>query len=166
LLPDPPAWRWDASEFRRWARGQTGLPLADAAARELARTGVTSNRCRQCSASLLACDLRLDWRAGAELYECLLVDHEWSANRGNWAYVAGVGAGGKARRFRTAAQGLRYDPGGTFVRAWVPELAAAPSTELAHQPWLAAAEGEAGAAEPWAGWAEYPAPMVPPETQC
>ena len=31
----------------RWAVGETGLPLVDAAMRELVATGYTSNRCRQ-----------------------------------------------------------------------------------------------------------------------
>lgn len=33
--------------------------------------------------------LRLDWRLGAALFECLLVDCDWALNWGNWAYVSG-----------------------------------------------------------------------------
>ena len=49
-----------------WVSGRTGLPLVDAAIRELGATGYMSNRCRQNCASLLSKDLRLDWRLGAE----------------------------------------------------------------------------------------------------
>lgn len=92
---------YDASRRRRWATGHTGLPLVDAAMRQLQQTGSTarvqlrsqrrrvphvfralrgsgycSNRVRQNAASLLAKDLRLDWRAGAEWFQWLLTDHE------------------------------------------------------------------------------------------
>jgi len=62
--------------WRRWATGHTGLPLVDAAMRQLQQTGYCSNRVRQNAASLLAKDLRLDWRAGAEWFQWLLTDHE------------------------------------------------------------------------------------------
>jgi deoxyribodipyrimidine photolyase len=48
----------------RWAQGRTGLPFVDACMRELAATGYMSNRGRQNVASLLAKELRQDWRMG------------------------------------------------------------------------------------------------------
>ena len=44
--------------------------------RALRCSGYCSNRVRQNAASLLAKDLRLDWRAGAEWFQWLLADHE------------------------------------------------------------------------------------------
>ena len=35
-------------------------------------------------------DLRLDWRQGAEVFESLLIDHDWAVNTANWAYFAGA----------------------------------------------------------------------------
>eukprot|EP00955_Chlamydomonas_euryale_P023143 244032-Chlamydomonas_euryale.AAC.1 len=67
-------WRSDRAEFRRWAAGTTGFPFVDACMRELGATGWMSNRGRQNVASFLAKALRLDWRWGAELFECLLLD--------------------------------------------------------------------------------------------
>ena len=43
--------------------------------RELAATGFMSNRGRQNVASYLALDLQLDWRAGAAVFEELLLDY-------------------------------------------------------------------------------------------
>ncbi|KAJ3764523.1 hypothetical protein FB446DRAFT_796080 [Lentinula raphanica] len=44
--------------------------------RELALTGYTSNRTRQNCASFLAKWLGIDWRLGAEWYECMLIDYD------------------------------------------------------------------------------------------
>jgi hypothetical protein len=49
-----PEWQRDPGLFRRWAHGTTGLPFVDAAMRELAATGFTSNRARQNVSSFLA----------------------------------------------------------------------------------------------------------------
>ena len=35
-------------------------------------------------------DLEVDWRLGAEIFESLLVDHDWAVNTSNWAYFAGA----------------------------------------------------------------------------
>eukprot|EP00536_Pseudo-nitzschia_multiseries_P005101 jgi/Psemu1/285541/fgenesh1_pg.93_\ len=108
---------WEA-----WATGNTGLPLVDACMRELIETGYASNRVRQNAASVLAKDLRLDWRAGAEWFQFLLSDHCVAANWGNWLYFSGVGPDPKQRHFCTVSQAAKYDPDGTYVRKWLPEL--------------------------------------------
>ena len=120
--------------------------------RELAQTGHCSNRARQNAASLLAKDLALDWRAGAEWLQWLLADHEVSANWGNWAYFAGVGADPKQRHFRTVSQAAKYDRTGAYVRRWLPELAAAGSAEAALRPFAHGVEG-------------WPTPLVDPASQ-
>ena len=108
----------------RFIRGQTGIGLIDASQRELFLTGWTSNRARQNVASFLAKHLGIDWRIGAEWYECNLMDYDVSSNWGNWQYVAGVGNDprGDARVFNPVKQALDYDPHGEYIRAWVPEL--------------------------------------------
>ena len=52
--------------------------------RELAATGLTSNRLRQIVAIYLLNDLAYDWRAGAAWFESQLVDFDVSSNQGNW----------------------------------------------------------------------------------
>ena len=63
-----------------------------------------------------------DWRAGAELFQWLLCDHDVSANWGNWQYFSGVGADPKRRHYRVVSQALKFDPRGEYVKAWLPEL--------------------------------------------
>ena len=140
-----------AEAWVRWATGRTGLPLPDAAMREMMQSGYCSNRVRQNAASVLTKDLGIEWRAGAEWFQWLLADHDVAANWGNWAYFAGVGADPKQRHFRTVSQALRYDATGEHVRRWLPELKGV-SDEAALRPF---AHGVAG----------WPEPLVDPASQ-
>lgn len=120
--------------FERWRTGTTGVPLVDAAMRELNATGWVSNRARQVAASFLALTLGVDWRRGARYFEDRLVDHDPALNWGNWVVVAGLRTkGARLNRFNAAAQGRKHDPSGDYVRRWVPELAGL--AEGAHEPW-------------------------------
>ena len=109
-------------DWIKWSMGDTGLPLVDAGIKELTSTGYLSNRVRQNVASVLTKDLLIDWRAGAEWFQFLLVDHCVGANWGNWLYFSGVGPDPKQRHFRTVSQALRYDRDGTYVKKWLPKL--------------------------------------------
>ena len=110
--------------LERFLNGTTGMGLIDASLREVYLTGYTSNRARQNVASFLSKHLYIDWRLGAEWYECLLVDYDLSSNWGNWQYVAGVGNDprGQARIFNPVKQAFDYDPHADYVKAWVPEM--------------------------------------------
>lgn len=136
--------------WRRWARGATGLPLIDAGMRELRATGYLSNRCRQNCASVLAKDLKLDWRCGAEYFQWLLIDHDLGSNWGNWRYFSGVGNDPKQRHFCSISQGMKYDADATFIKMWLPALAAFSPKEAHLSPFRAdgsshvADSGEAG----------------------
>lgn len=119
-LSEPP---WDADEMlNKWKRGLTGMPLVDANMRELAATGYLSHRGRQAVASYLTLDLALDWRRGADHFESALIDFDPCTNYGEWARAAAVVPAGPVERFRTVAQARRYDPGGDYLRYWLPEL--------------------------------------------
>ncbi|KAJ8114119.1 hypothetical protein OPT61_g3930 [Boeremia exigua] len=109
--------------FCRFRSGRTGVGLIDASNRELFLTGYTSNRARQNVASFLASHLEIDWRIGAEWYECMLIDYDVPSNWGNWQYVSGVGNDPRQGRvFNPVKQALDYDPQGAYIKAWVPEL--------------------------------------------
>lgn len=126
----------------RFNAGRTGMGLIDASQRELMHTGYTSNRARQNVASFLAKHMEIDWRYGAEWYEMLLVDYDVSSNWANWQYVAGVGNDprGAARIFNPVKQAFDYDKEGTYVRAWVPEVASFENLENVFQAWTASKE--------------------------
>ncbi|ORY83309.1 DNA photolyase, FAD-binding/Cryptochrome [Protomyces lactucae-debilis] len=116
----------DSREAMRWKEGTTGVGIVDAAMRELKATGYLSNRARQIVASFLTKDLNVDWRIGAEYFEEKLIDHDPSANYGNWQYQAGVGNDPRtSRRFNPAKQAHDYDPDGAYIKTWCPEVAKA-----------------------------------------
>ncbi|MCS7296831.1 MAG: DASH family cryptochrome [Bacteroidia bacterium] len=116
-------WRHDMQLFQAWIEGNTGYPIIDAAMRELKATGWTSNRARQIVASFLTKNLFIDWRWGASYFEVQLIDYDVYSNWGNWLYQAGVGTDGRGFRwFDPVRQAKLYDPEGSFIRLWVPEL--------------------------------------------
>ncbi|ETI23118.1 hypothetical protein G647_04915 [Cladophialophora carrionii CBS 160.54] len=126
-----------ATMLDRFLRGTTGTSLIDASQRELFLTGYTSNRARQNVASYLAKHLGMNWKLGAEWYECMLTDYDVSSNWGNWQYVAGVGNDprGEARVFNPIKQCCDYDPRGEYCKAWVEELRGLDDPQEIFQPW-------------------------------
>ena len=120
----------------RFLQGATGTSFIDASMRELFLSGYTSNRLRQNVASFLVKHLGVDWRYGAEWYECMLVDYDLSSNWCNWAYVAGVGNDPReARVFNPVKQAHDYDPQGEYVKTWMEELRSLNDPEIIFQPW-------------------------------
>lgn len=122
--------------LERILNGTTGMGIIDASQREVYHTGYTSNRARQNVASFLTRHMGLDWRLGAEWYECCLVDYDLSSNWGNWQYVGGVGTDPRdSRMFNPVKQAHEYDPRAEYVKAWVPELRAVEEPAHAFQAW-------------------------------
>jgi deoxyribodipyrimidine photo-lyase len=131
-----PRWQDDPVRLQRWIDGETGIPFIDANMLELKHTGFMSNRGRQNVASFLAKDLFVNWQMGAEYFESMLLDYDPCSNYGNWNYVAGVGSDPRENRyFNILTQARRYDPDGTYVKHWIPQLAPLPP-EKVHQPEL------------------------------
>lgn len=140
------AWRSDASLLEAWQRGKTGVPIVDAGMRELWRTGFMHNRVRMIVASFLAKHLRLDWRCGARWFWDTLVDADLANNTLNWQWVAGCGADAAPyfRIFNPVLQSRKFDPQGTYLRRWLPELARLSERHI-HAPWEAPQEALAAA---------------------
>jgi deoxyribodipyrimidine photo-lyase len=109
--------------FKAWKRGKTGYPLVDAGMRELWHTGWMHNRVRMVVASFLVKHLLIDWQAGAAWFWDTLVDADLANNTLGWQWVAGCGADAAPyfRIFNPAIQADKFDPGGDYVRRWVPE---------------------------------------------
>ena len=147
-------WRRDDAGLRAWTRGQTGVPIVDAGMRQLWQTGWMHNRVRMIVASFLIKHLLIDWRDGERWFWDTLVDADLANNAANWQWVAGCGADAAPffRIFNPVLQGEKFDPGGAYVRRFVPELAQVPD-KFIHRPWDAP-ENTGG---PPAG---YPAPIV------
>lgn len=132
------AWRYDQADLNAWKLGKTGLPVVDAAMRQLAQSGWMHNRARMIVASFLVKDLLIDWREGEKWFAEQLVDADPAANNGGWQWSAGTGtdAAPYFRVFNPVLQGQKFDPDGAYVRKWVPELSAFPPS-LIHKPWEA-----------------------------
>ncbi|KII91082.1 hypothetical protein PLICRDRAFT_52750 [Plicaturopsis crispa FD-325 SS-3] len=157
------AWKSPASAqpaIARFLEGRTGMGLVDASMRELFLTGYTSNRARQNVASFLAQRLGIDWRVGAEWYECTLVDYDVSSNWGNWQYVAGVGndprGGGEGRVFNQVKQGHDYDLRGEYMKSWVEELRPVKRVEGVWSAWVLSERERAEAGLKGLQWVEEP----------
>lgn len=122
-------------EIQAWKDGRTGYPVVDAAMRQLAHEGWMHNRARLLAASFLAKTLYVDWRTGARHFLGLLVDGDIANNQLNWQWVAGTGTDSRPNRvLNPVRQGLRFDPDGSYVHRWVPELAELPAPRV-HEPW-------------------------------
>jgi len=132
---DAMPWTDDPDGLAAWTEGRTGFPIVDAGMRELAATGWMHNRVRMLVASLLTKDLLVAWPTGERVFWDLLADADPGNNVLGWQWVAGSGADAAPyfRIFNPAAQGERFDPDGTYVRTWVPELARMPGRWI-HRP--------------------------------
>ncbi|MEZ5924746.1 MAG: deoxyribodipyrimidine photo-lyase [Hyphomicrobiaceae bacterium] len=133
-------WQEDADLLRAWQKGATGYPIVDAGLRELWQTGWMHNRVRMIAASVLVKSLLVPWQAGERWFWDTLVDADMANNAAGWQWVAGSGADAAPyfRIFNPVSQGRKFDPEGTYVRRWVPEIAGLPDT-LVHAPFEATA---------------------------
>ena len=132
------AWRDAPEDLQAWQHGRTGIPIIDAAMRELWVTGWMHNRARMIVASLLTKNLLIDWRAGATWFWDTLVDADLANNIAGWQWTAGCGADAAPyfRVFNPVLQAEKFDPKGDYIRRWLPELARLQGKAL-YAPWEA-----------------------------
>ncbi|MDZ4167225.1 MAG: deoxyribodipyrimidine photo-lyase [Coriobacteriia bacterium] len=152
-------WANDPGGVAAWREGQTGYPIVDAGMREMAATGWMHNRVRMLVASFLTKDLLAPWQTGERTFWQHLTDADAGNNTLGWQWVAGSGADAVPyfRVFNPVTQGDRFDPDGTYVRTWLPELADVPNQWI-HQPWEAPDDVLAAAGVTLDG--TYPAPVL------
>lgn len=133
-------WSNDATHYHVWTRGMTGYPIVDAGMRQLWRHGFMHNRVRMIVASFLVKDLMIDWRRGESWFRDTLIDADPASNAASWQWVAGSGADAPPffRIFSPVLQGEKFDPDGSYVREFVPELGALDS-KFVHKPFQAPA---------------------------
>jgi deoxyribodipyrimidine photo-lyase len=116
------SWRGDEDALAAWREGRTGVPLVDAAMRQLLREGWMHNRARLVVGSFLTKHLGLDWRHGAAHFSAHLVDGDVANNALNWQWVAGTGADTRPyRKLSPQRQAERHDAEGIYVRRYLRE---------------------------------------------
>jgi deoxyribodipyrimidine photo-lyase len=134
--PYRPQWRqfpWHNKPewLEAWTEGLTGVPIVDAAMRQLKGSGWMHNRCRMIVASFLVKDLICDWRLGEAAFMARLVDGDLAANNGGWQWSASSGMDPKPLRiFNPASQAAKFDPEAIYIRHWLPELAHVATADL------------------------------------
>ncbi|MGE8688430.1 MAG: deoxyribodipyrimidine photo-lyase [Achromobacter sp.] len=118
-------WRHAPEDLRAWQQGRTGIPIVDAAMRQLLALGWMHNRLRMVAAMFLSKNLLIDWREGEAWFMSQLVDGDLASNNGGWQWSASTGADAVPyfRVFNPLSQSRRFDPEGAFLREWLPELA-------------------------------------------
>lgn len=131
-------WVKNVDYLRAWQKGQTGVPMVDAGMRELWQTGYMHNRVRMIVASFLVKNLRLHWHHGERWFWDTLVDADLANNSASWQWVAGCGADAAPyfRIFNPVKQGQKFDPDGSYIRKYIPKIAALPDKYL-FSPWEA-----------------------------
>jgi deoxyribodipyrimidine photo-lyase len=154
LKPELRAMRYDdgpaAEELvRAWEQGRTGFPIVDAGMRQLLGQAYVHNRVRMIVASFLVKDLHQEWTRGARYFLRHLVDGDLASNNHGWQWVAGTGTDASPyyRVFNPVTQGRKFDPDGSYVRRWVPELRDLDAAHV-HEPWTAPGGIPAGYPEP------------------
>jgi deoxyribodipyrimidine photolyase len=119
-----------------WREGRTGIPMPDAAMRELATTGWINFRLRQMVTSYGVQLLQLPGSevggALAEMFDDYEPGITWpqvALNDGTMMQDRGP------RILNPVKQGHDLDPTEAYVRQWLPELESVPAG-FAHEPWL------------------------------
>lgn len=128
-------WPGNKNNFSLWCNGMTGYPIIDAAMRCFNQTGWMHNRLRMIVASFLTKDLLVDWRKGESWFAQNLLDFDLAANNGGWQWCASTGCDAQPyfRIFNPITQSKKFDPTGSFIRQYLPELKSF-SNKLIHWP--------------------------------
>ncbi|WP_345242886.1 FAD-binding domain-containing protein [Pontibacillus salipaludis] len=120
--------------FERWSKGETGLPVIDAAMRALIKTGWLNFRSRAMLLSFACHTLRMNWKEPADYLAGLFVDYEPGIHYKQVHSIVSPESIKRVRLFDPVKEGKKYDPEGRFVRQYVPELKHVPDKYI-HEPW-------------------------------
>lgn len=116
-------WHEDDAVMDAWLAGRTGIPVVDAAMRELQATGFVSNRARMIIAQFALKLALLPWWKCERAFRELLLDGDTASNLQGWQWAGGLGvdAAPYFRVFNLVTQARTHDPDGAWLRRWVPE---------------------------------------------
>ncbi|KAJ5616774.1 hypothetical protein N7537_001888 [Penicillium hordei] len=124
--------------FQRWKEGRTGFPWIDALMRQLKQEGWIHHLGRHSVACFLTRGgCYVSWERGAEVFEELLIDHEVACNVGNWMWLSCTAFFAQFYRcYSPIAFGKKWDPEGSLIRRYCPELGKFDKKYI-YEPWKA-----------------------------
>ncbi|TDR16869.1 cryptochrome/photolyase family protein [Marinicella litoralis] len=117
-------WYHSPELLDQWRNGQTGFPIVDAGMRQLLAEGWMHNRVRMIVASFLCKLCLIDWRQGEAHFMAHLLDGDLASNNGGWQWSSATGcdAAPYFRIFNPTTQSKKFDPDGSYIKKYVPEL--------------------------------------------
>lgn len=118
-----------------WKKGETGIPLIDAAMAALRESGYLNFRMRAMLVSFLSHHLWQPWQAGVHHLAQLFLDYLPGIHYPQFQMQSAVTGINAVRVYNPVKQSLDHDPQGRFIARYLPQLAQLPD-EFIHQPWL------------------------------
>ena len=131
-------WRKSVKDLDLWKMGKTGIPLVDAAMRQIYEKGWMHNRLRMVVGSFLVKNLLLNWTLGERYFQETLLDYDEASNAAGWQWIAGCGADASPyfRVFNPILQSERFDPKAKFILQYLPQLQILQKPSSIFQPYL------------------------------
>ena len=131
-------WRKSNKDLDLWKKGKTGIPLVDAAMRQIYEKGWMHNRLRMVVGSFLVKNLLLNWTLGERYFQETLLDYDEASNAAGWQWIAGCGADASPyfRVFNPILQSERFDPQAKFILQYLPQLQTLQKPSSIFQPHL------------------------------
>lgn len=110
--------------FQKWCQGKTGFPIVDASMRQLNISGWMHNRGRLIVAWFLTKIMGWHWEEGELYFATKLRDYDPAQNNGGWQFCSGSGVDTDQyfRQFNPWSHSKKFDPDGTYIKHWIPEL--------------------------------------------
>ena len=131
-------WRKSSKDLDLWKKGKTGIPLVDAAMKQIYEKGWMHNRLRMVVGSFLVKNLLLNWTLGERYFQESLLDYDEASNAAGWQWIAGCGADASPyfRVFNPILQSERFDPQAKFILQYLPQLQTLQKPSSIFQPHL------------------------------
>ena len=118
-----------------WSEGKTGYPFLDACMRSLNHNGWINFRMRAMLMSFASYNLWIPWQESGLKLAQKFIDYEPGIHWNQCQMQSGTTSINTNRIYNPIKQGKDYDPKGTFIKRWVPELKDI-SEDYIHEPWL------------------------------
>jgi deoxyribodipyrimidine photo-lyase len=118
--------KWENNQIwiKKWKEGKTGIPIIDAAMRQMNKTGWMHNRSRMIVSNFFVKIMKCDWMIGEKYFAQNLVDYDPANNNGGWQWSASTGTDSQPyfRVFSPWRQAETYDKDCEYIKKYVPEL--------------------------------------------